>query len=195
MQAAVSICIIGPIGDRNGEVEVRSVHVNWPGGLAGATWPLHDPDGYSEAERSMSAYGRANFSKLMLFLGVHALDTDQTIVQVLPNASVVRCLCKTGRRAGLTLRLQPNPQGLEDMKPEFTPVHRLRLRICSYPCLRVRLLLRVRLRPMCLSVHLANLPFSMKHQKYLLRNHRVPGNGVESWRPLILTLTWLLSVY
>jgi len=80
MQAAVSICIIGPIADRNGEVEVRrygsspcvyepgadngltSVHVNWPGGLAGATWPLHDPVGYTEAEKSMCAYSRANFS-------------------------------------------------------------------------------------------------------------------------------------
>jgi hypothetical protein len=40
-----------------------SVHVNWPGGLAGATWPLHDPVGYTEAEKSMCAYGRANFSE------------------------------------------------------------------------------------------------------------------------------------
>lgn len=63
MQAAVSICIIGPIGERNGEVEVRSVHVHWPGGLAAATWPAHDPTGYAEAEKSMCAYGRANFSQ------------------------------------------------------------------------------------------------------------------------------------
>ena len=42
---------------------IVSVHVNWPGGLAGATWPMHDPAGYSEAESSMCAYGRANFSE------------------------------------------------------------------------------------------------------------------------------------
>ncbi|KIM88518.1 hypothetical protein PILCRDRAFT_2746 [Piloderma croceum F 1598] len=57
MQAAVSICIIGPLTHH-----LASVHVNWPGGLAGATWPLHDPNGYTEAEKSMCTYGRANFS-------------------------------------------------------------------------------------------------------------------------------------
>jgi hypothetical protein len=40
-----------------------SVHVNWPGGLAAATWPSHDPTGYAEAEKSMCGYGRANFSE------------------------------------------------------------------------------------------------------------------------------------
>lgn len=63
MQAAVSICIIGPVGEQNGEVKVRSVYINWPGGLAGATWDLHDPTGYTKAEKSMCAYGRANFSQ------------------------------------------------------------------------------------------------------------------------------------
>jgi hypothetical protein len=46
---------------------LASVHVNWPGGLAGATWPLHDPNGYTEAEKSMCAYGRANFSEYKYF--------------------------------------------------------------------------------------------------------------------------------
>src|SRR5215471_5423967 len=41
---------------------IVSVHVNWPGGLKESTWPAHDPVGYSEAEKSMCAYGRANFS-------------------------------------------------------------------------------------------------------------------------------------
>jgi hypothetical protein len=41
---------------------VVSVHTNWPGGSQGATWPSHDPTGYTEAEKSMCAYGRANFS-------------------------------------------------------------------------------------------------------------------------------------
>jgi len=79
MQAAVSICIIGPIGDRNGEVEVRSVHVNWPGGVTGATWPAHDPNGYSEAEKSMSVYGRANFSP-STYCEYLKLHTDRIIV-------------------------------------------------------------------------------------------------------------------
>ena len=39
-----------------------SIHVNWPGGPAGATWPTYDPAGYTEAEKSMCSYGRANFS-------------------------------------------------------------------------------------------------------------------------------------
>ncbi|KIM87300.1 hypothetical protein PILCRDRAFT_3800 [Piloderma croceum F 1598] len=65
MQAAVSICIIGPIADRNGEIEVRSIHSNWPGGISASTWPNFDPAGYELAEQSMCAYGRANFSELL----------------------------------------------------------------------------------------------------------------------------------
>jgi hypothetical protein len=89
MQAAVSICIIGPIGERNGEVEVRSVHVNWPGGVAGATWPLHDPAGYTEAEKSMCNYGRANFSQSLVLIVGYAILTLYAAAQVVKNASFV----------------------------------------------------------------------------------------------------------
>lgn len=63
MQAAVSISIIGPIPEINGKIEARSIHVNWPGGLSTATWPQHDTVGFQEAEKSMVAYARSNFSK------------------------------------------------------------------------------------------------------------------------------------
>ncbi|KIM74212.1 hypothetical protein PILCRDRAFT_14653 [Piloderma croceum F 1598] len=87
MQAAVSICIIGPIGERNGEVEVRSVHVNWPGGLAAATWPAHDPTGYAEAEKSMCAYGRANFSSAECKRRALPINVDK---EMEPRVSVER---------------------------------------------------------------------------------------------------------
>ncbi|KAF7980387.1 hypothetical protein HWV62_38180 [Athelia sp. TMB] len=53
MQVAVSICLIGPVGASNGEIEVRSVHVNWPGGPKDATWPNHDAPSYTAAEASI----------------------------------------------------------------------------------------------------------------------------------------------
>lgn len=61
MQASVSIVIVGPIPERNGEVEARSVNVNWPGGLSTATWPTFDPLGFELASRSLVGYARANF--------------------------------------------------------------------------------------------------------------------------------------
>ena len=42
---------------------ILSVHVNWPGGFEGSTWPTHDPVGFLKAEESMVRYGRANFSE------------------------------------------------------------------------------------------------------------------------------------
>ena len=57
MPPAISV----PVSDHL--LPIVSVHVNWPGGVQGATWPSHDPTGYTEAEKSMCAYGRANFSK------------------------------------------------------------------------------------------------------------------------------------
>ncbi|KIM86360.1 hypothetical protein PILCRDRAFT_86556 [Piloderma croceum F 1598] len=91
MQAAVLICIIGPVG--SGEVEVRSVHVNWPGGPMGATWPLHNPTGYTEVEKSMCSYGRANFSAADSVKGDnHNDDSDNIIpdtnVRTLPESPV-----------------------------------------------------------------------------------------------------------
>jgi len=113
MQAAVSICIIGPVANRNSEVEVRryvvytcnvlaywlirwhgSVHVNWPGGVTNVTWPLHDPIGYAEAESSMCGYGRANFSKLLTFCSC-LWDTDLNFTQLEQNAGVALCLRKS----------------------------------------------------------------------------------------------------
>jgi hypothetical protein len=68
---------------------IYSIHVNWPGGLEGATWPLHDPTGYSEAEKSMAGYGRANFSEQFVFL--RYTSTDLTASQVQWNANDVHC--------------------------------------------------------------------------------------------------------
>ena len=61
---------------------LASVHVNWPGGLAGATWPLHDPNGYTEAEKSMCAYGRANFSEYIYFD-----DMKLLLIRLYPGAA------------------------------------------------------------------------------------------------------------
>ncbi|KAF7971124.1 hypothetical protein HWV62_21996 [Athelia sp. TMB] len=62
MQAAVSIHIVGPIPERNGEIEARSINVNWPGSLSGSTWPQYDPSGFSAAQKSLISYARSNFS-------------------------------------------------------------------------------------------------------------------------------------
>lgn len=42
---------------------IFSIHVNWPGGFEGSTWPLHDRIGYDAAMKSMADYGKANFSE------------------------------------------------------------------------------------------------------------------------------------
>ena len=60
LQSAVSIIITQPMPE-TGEVEVCSVHVNWPGGLSTQTWPVHNPMGYENAEKSAVLYGNAIF--------------------------------------------------------------------------------------------------------------------------------------
>ncbi|KZP13324.1 hypothetical protein FIBSPDRAFT_960611 [Athelia psychrophila] len=62
MQASVSIQIVGPIPERNGEIKARSINVNWPGGLSTATWPMFDPLGFEAATQSLVGYARANFT-------------------------------------------------------------------------------------------------------------------------------------
>ena len=47
---------------------IFSVHVNWPGGYEGSTWPKHDSAGFTLAEESMVKYGNANFSKGSYYL-------------------------------------------------------------------------------------------------------------------------------
>ena len=57
--------IIQPIPLLGGNVELQSIHVNWPGGFSSQTWPVHNPIGYSEAEKSAVKYGMAVFCKCL----------------------------------------------------------------------------------------------------------------------------------
>ena len=66
LKSAVSIMVIQPIPS-NSNVEVRNVHVNWPGGLSSHKWPAHDPIGYQAAEASVAKYGMAVFHRCDLY--------------------------------------------------------------------------------------------------------------------------------
>lgn len=59
MEASVSLLIMLPVS--NGEVELRSLHVNTPTGLPGMTWPVVDPLGFEEAQQSVTRYARTVF--------------------------------------------------------------------------------------------------------------------------------------
>lgn len=61
MEACVSLNIMMPVS--TGEVEVRTLHANWPGGVPGITWPVVDLNGYKEATRSMKRYACSVFRK------------------------------------------------------------------------------------------------------------------------------------
>lgn len=65
LKSAVLIIIIQPIPSLDSNVEVQSVHVNWPGGLLIQTGPVHDPIWYSEAEKSVVKCGMAVFHKCL----------------------------------------------------------------------------------------------------------------------------------
>ncbi|KAJ7430015.1 hypothetical protein B0H11DRAFT_2264458 [Mycena galericulata] len=57
-----SILLCGPIGDRGGAIEVRSVHAGTTRGLAPQKWYLFDPMGYDAVEKSMVKFSTKCFS-------------------------------------------------------------------------------------------------------------------------------------
>lgn len=63
LHAVAMIHIITPIPERGGDIEVRSVHANWPGGIKGSSWPTADPVTYAEAEKAMISFGNRSFRK------------------------------------------------------------------------------------------------------------------------------------
>lgn len=63
MGAIVTIFIVGPIPDKNGVIENRSISVNHPGGTSGKSWAEFDPIGFQRAEDSFVQYGVANYSE------------------------------------------------------------------------------------------------------------------------------------
>ncbi|KAK7027581.1 hypothetical protein R3P38DRAFT_3190456 [Favolaschia claudopus] len=58
----VSLLMAGPIGDRNGHIEMRSVHAGKTRGLAANDWPRHDPQGFSALESSMVDFAHHVFT-------------------------------------------------------------------------------------------------------------------------------------
>ncbi|KAF8059253.1 hypothetical protein FPV67DRAFT_1454402 [Lyophyllum atratum] len=57
----VTIMLCGPMAE--GKVELRSIHSTTTGGRTSKIWPEVDPDGYSLAQASMTAYGNRFFGK------------------------------------------------------------------------------------------------------------------------------------
>ncbi|KZP08579.1 hypothetical protein FIBSPDRAFT_1052319 [Athelia psychrophila] len=63
MGAIVTIFIVGPIPDKNGVIENRSISVNHPGGTSGKTWAEFDPMGFKRPEDSFIQYRIANYTQ------------------------------------------------------------------------------------------------------------------------------------
>ncbi|KAJ7264466.1 hypothetical protein B0H12DRAFT_1068719 [Mycena haematopus] len=59
----VSILMAGPIGDNGGRIEMRSVHSGKTRGLVEKDWPLHDPEGFTQVQKSMVDFGHHVFSQ------------------------------------------------------------------------------------------------------------------------------------
>ncbi|KAK6997436.1 hypothetical protein R3P38DRAFT_3219441 [Favolaschia claudopus] len=59
----VSLLMAGPIGDRNGHIEMRSVHAGATRGLVPKDWPLHDPQGFTAVEASMVDFAHHVYSE------------------------------------------------------------------------------------------------------------------------------------
>ncbi|KAF8058564.1 hypothetical protein FPV67DRAFT_1676139 [Lyophyllum atratum] len=57
----VTIMLCGPMAE--GKVELRSIHSTTTGGRTSKIWPELDPDGYSLAQTSITAYGNRFFAK------------------------------------------------------------------------------------------------------------------------------------
>ncbi|KAJ7799343.1 hypothetical protein B0H14DRAFT_2617076 [Mycena olivaceomarginata] len=59
----VSILMVGPIGERGGRIEMRSVHSGKTRGVVEKDWPLHDPEGFTRVQSSMVDFGHHVFSR------------------------------------------------------------------------------------------------------------------------------------
>ncbi|KAJ7788730.1 hypothetical protein B0H14DRAFT_3503888 [Mycena olivaceomarginata] len=59
----VSILMVGPIGERGGRIEMRSVHSGKMRGVVEKDWPLHDPEGFTRVQSSMVEFGHHVFSR------------------------------------------------------------------------------------------------------------------------------------
>ncbi|KAJ7161947.1 hypothetical protein C8R43DRAFT_1123657 [Mycena crocata] len=59
----VAVLLAGPIGDRGGRIEMRSIHSGKTRGLVEKDWPAFDPVGFRAVERSMVEFGHQVFTK------------------------------------------------------------------------------------------------------------------------------------
>jgi hypothetical protein len=66
----IAILMCGPIPDRGGRIEVRSVHAGFSNGLVPRIWSDFDRAGFDVAQRSFVAFTRNCFSKWMDSKGV-----------------------------------------------------------------------------------------------------------------------------
>ncbi|KAJ7833657.1 hypothetical protein B0H13DRAFT_2370320 [Mycena leptocephala] len=58
-----TIMLCGPMGDRGGAIEVRSVHAGTTRGMAAQKWHAFDRMGYAEAEKSMVRFSERCFTE------------------------------------------------------------------------------------------------------------------------------------
>ncbi|KAJ7902359.1 hypothetical protein B0H13DRAFT_1882605 [Mycena leptocephala] len=58
----VLVLICGPIGERDGRIEMRSVHAGTTRGLVENDWPRHDPQGFSVVEAKMVEFAHNVFT-------------------------------------------------------------------------------------------------------------------------------------
>ncbi|KAF8215190.1 hypothetical protein K438DRAFT_1955171 [Mycena galopus ATCC 62051] len=59
----IVLMAVGPVGDADGEVLLRSVFSDTAAGATSRTWPQFDHPGFTAMEKSITRYGRAFFTK------------------------------------------------------------------------------------------------------------------------------------
>jgi hypothetical protein len=95
--AAVSVLMVLPIGEKNGEIELRrcdnsyqgvipkadqssSVHSGTTSHSVPMTWPVFDRSGFAEVQKSMINFGRHVFSMCLHFINDKDLHSNNSQV-------------------------------------------------------------------------------------------------------------------